>query len=660
MTGGAPRGRHALALALVAAAGIAAYLPSAGVYFLKDDLSMAIMTDGSGRFDWDGFRDQLLWPTARTWDDIWRPVPALTWAADFLLFGPDPVAFHLGNILFHALAGAAIYWLLNRWTGFRSPPAAFLGAVLFEVWPLHPEAILWSTQRTVVLGLLLGVVSLLLFDVWLHRGGRRHLVFAWTAMALATLSREHGAALPAVMAAMALVLGPPRPARRRLGIAVRVGFTGAAILAVWFGCRWLIFGRLYGGYAGWETMEAYARDLRVAERFPETVRACLVPANVHFFGTIGGGSPSRLDLLTWLHAAAAALALFTVVRHLARDRRPLALLAVALLFAVTAWLPVRQVFWVDPSLLNARSGYHLVALLVAVVPVLVVDPFHAGPTRGWRLAAAAILVLASAAVLQANLRAYDGGGRQVRGIQEALCREADRSGRETVQAVFHVPTEFEGCPTMDAYLRWVVRPPYVRRGFDAIPFVAGLEGGWPVLASRAASLGAPGLQAVREDRRPGGSLRPVAYHVASPSPPYLRPLFGGEEAARGDAPPRLVAPEDGAIVLASAPPPVFAFRAAPGPWRGLIHLETTGGVRLSFPFETGKNADVSEDGVVRCRVTDSVPAGAPAGLAWPVVPGFPNPYPVLWRVESLDAAGVSLGVSSTSRLLILEDRPPAR
>lgn len=81
--------------------------------------------------------------------DYWAPVTVLSRMLDVSLFGVDPVAHHLTNLLLHCLNVVLAFLVFHCLTGavWRS---AFVAAVL-AVHPLHVESVAWVTERKDVL-----------------------------------------------------------------------------------------------------------------------------------------------------------------------------------------------------------------------------------------------------------------------------------------------------------------------------------------------------------------------------------------------------------------------------------------------------------------------------------------------------------------------------
>lgn len=82
-----------------------------------------------------------------------RPLTTLTYLADFNLWGANPAAFHLTNIVIH-LANACLVYHLCRTCLPETPKregSSLLAALFFAVAPINSESVLWISGRTDIL-----------------------------------------------------------------------------------------------------------------------------------------------------------------------------------------------------------------------------------------------------------------------------------------------------------------------------------------------------------------------------------------------------------------------------------------------------------------------------------------------------------------------------
>lgn len=189
-----------LALAVFAVA-CAVYAQTAGYGFAYDDVK--IVQERLLFHDIHRFREILL---TRWWaNGLYRPFTALTLAANWSWGGGDPAAFHVTNVLLHALASVAVFWLGRSLLGVRG---GLVAGLLFAVHPVHVEAVANVVGRAEVLAALFAVLAALLYrvdgelaDRGEHTSWRRGLVTAGTLACtlLAMASKESAFAVPGLL-----------------------------------------------------------------------------------------------------------------------------------------------------------------------------------------------------------------------------------------------------------------------------------------------------------------------------------------------------------------------------------------------------------------------------------------------------------------------------
>lgn len=177
-----------------AALALLVYWPSLGGDWLWDDV------------DW--IRDN---ETLRSWGGLGRiwfepgaviqyyPLTYTSWWLDWHLWGLDPIALHVENVLLHA-ANAALFWALLRRMAL---PGAWLAALVFLLHPVHAESVAWMVERKNVLS---GVFYLGACHLWwrhLERPSRSALTGALGCFALALLAKTATLMLPVTLFAVA-------------------------------------------------------------------------------------------------------------------------------------------------------------------------------------------------------------------------------------------------------------------------------------------------------------------------------------------------------------------------------------------------------------------------------------------------------------------------
>ncbi len=142
----------------------------------------------------------------------YRPLFALTLAADYALWGLRPAGYHLTNLILHACNVGWLFYLLRAYR--VAPATSALAALIFAVHPVHAEAVANIVGRAELLGMFFGA---LMWRSWIQARRSPGAGGGWRALAAgaylaAILSKENMVALPA-----GLWLAETLRARRRIG-----------------------------------------------------------------------------------------------------------------------------------------------------------------------------------------------------------------------------------------------------------------------------------------------------------------------------------------------------------------------------------------------------------------------------------------------------------
>ena len=128
---------------------------------------------------------------------LWVPLTTLSFMADVSIFGMNPQAMHLENMLWHAATTALLFLALRRLTGRLWPSA--LVAALFGLHPVNVESVAWIVERKNVLCGFFFMLAL-----WAWGGWARHRrAGAWwgalAAFAAALLAKPVAVTFPCVL-----------------------------------------------------------------------------------------------------------------------------------------------------------------------------------------------------------------------------------------------------------------------------------------------------------------------------------------------------------------------------------------------------------------------------------------------------------------------------
>jgi len=130
----------------------------------------------------------------------YRPLRILSYALDREIGGHRPASYHIGNIVYHALAGSVA--LVTYGQLGLSPATALLGAALFVAHPAQTESVGYISGRRDVL---CGLFTLLAFSLYLRWRRRRRewwsLAGSVVSLVIAVLTKEVAFAFPLLVVA---------------------------------------------------------------------------------------------------------------------------------------------------------------------------------------------------------------------------------------------------------------------------------------------------------------------------------------------------------------------------------------------------------------------------------------------------------------------------
>ena len=274
----------------VFAAVVVAFLPALRFPFLNWDDQPNIVDNALLRFDAPGLTFML------TGSQLghWQPATWLTLAFDRLLWGGNPLGFHLTNVLLHALGAVLLFFLARRLklaAGKRAETAAVFAALFWALHPLRVESVAWVTERRDVLCGVLSLGAALAYIRGLDDAAWRRPAFLLTALAMT--SKVFAIVLPATWLLLDLRLaGAPRWREKLPYVPLALGVlafnlaaqsgSGAAVPLADFGVSHRLAQAFYGlAFYPWKTLlpaglsPLYERSI-LLEPFPFSVAAAAV------------------------------------------------------------------------------------------------------------------------------------------------------------------------------------------------------------------------------------------------------------------------------------------------------------------------------------------------------------------------------------------------
>jgi protein O-mannosyl-transferase len=343
---------------------------------------------------------QIQWMFTSAISGHWIPLTWLTLGADYVVWGMNPLGYHLTNVLLHALNGVLLFVLARRLLARAMPtvppPASELGALVAALaWALHPlraESVAWVTERRDLVSGAFALLGVLAYVTMTERQGadrRRWLALALAAFVAALASKSIVMGLPIV-----LLLLDVYPLRRGLR-AWKEKIPFLALTAVFAAVSLAVAARAW--------------PLTPLEARPALVRVMQAPYTAVFYAwkTIAPVGlaplyelPPRVDpwAAPYVVSAAVMLAVAATVGALAWRGRPAPLVAWAAYLVLMA--PVSGIVHIGTVVVADRYSYlstvPLAVLLGGAVTVLAVRPRSVarsalgGVLVGWLMATAAL------------------------------------------------------------------------------------------------------------------------------------------------------------------------------------------------------------------------------------------------------------------------------
>jgi Tfp pilus assembly protein PilF len=121
---------------------------------------------------------------------FYRPLFWLSLAADEKVWGLNPVAFHLTNVLLHWLSGLFLFLLLRQLS--MSSLSAALTSLLWVCLPINSEAVAWISGRPYCLAACFLLLGMLFAERYLSRPAVKYLAGYCLAAFCALFSHEEG------------------------------------------------------------------------------------------------------------------------------------------------------------------------------------------------------------------------------------------------------------------------------------------------------------------------------------------------------------------------------------------------------------------------------------------------------------------------------------
>jgi len=478
----------ATAIAVCALIGLNAicYYRSLSGYFLADDLI---------HIPWlfnvfHGHPELLLKNFVSNWmqtdgTQFYRPLISLTMAADYGIWGVNPIGYHLTNLAYQIGATIFLYLACRRMFG---AAVGFAAAALFAVSPVHAEVVSWTIARVDSVASTFYLAALWLWlraqpnlsDLIQPSSDAKESKFTPTlalsvlAFVLSLLSKEIAVTLPAAMALYCLLY--PRQGsnlKSRLTYAAKSTAVFWLVLAVYMVVRTLALGTVSGGYGG--SIGAGLATSAYQRWFGDgSFMRVFFPLNEQVF-IHGDKTRHYLKLLYEVAAVVAGIRVALLV-HTGKIRQFLTDLLFAAGWFVIVMLPAYQVFNLSTTLQGGRFiylGTAPLALLLAILicpdntPAALSKKPRSAVDNSSRLVRTAsgivvsLMIVLFAYIAYRNNEPWVQAGAGVRALKEAIEQKFENLPPETSIALLNLPQRFQGAHMIynGAMFSILVQPP---------------------------------------------------------------------------------------------------------------------------------------------------------------------------------------------------------
>ena len=402
---------------------------------------------------------------------FYRPVSTLLYGLEIAAFGGRPFGYNAVHLLVH-MANAALVWAIVRRLGPAGDEnggtlAPFAAALLFALYPLHPNAVVFSASFATLFGAAFLLASLLAYQRFRERGSPG----AWGAsialFVLALGSYEEAAVLPGLLVAYDYLV----PRARRRGTLAWGYLPFFTLLGIYLLLRRRIFGVFVGGYDEYSERLLAPQLRRTAEDLATSIHQLHLPV-------YDGWPRPWIVALSCAVLVAAPLGLWLLARRSLPSGH-----ARLWLFSWTWTLLTQAPFAFRPSVPGNGRYWYLTAAGVAMSVAFLARGVFTAARPPWRSLAPAAVALLGAVwgiLLSGYLGTYLAAGRTARTIQSELLRAGEKAAEMFVTRYPYFLQNPAQVPIAQVYHYGVwdaVHPPFVRERISVYPLppLAGAE-----------------------------------------------------------------------------------------------------------------------------------------------------------------------------------------
>ncbi len=131
----------------------------------------------------------------------YHPITILTYALEYKMFGLNPKAYHISNLLLHLLNIILVYFFVSLLC--KKRVIALVTALLFAIHPMHVESIAWISERKDLLYALFFIGALISYLFYLKKPkSYKYLILTFVLFALSLMSKSAAVIFPVALFAV--------------------------------------------------------------------------------------------------------------------------------------------------------------------------------------------------------------------------------------------------------------------------------------------------------------------------------------------------------------------------------------------------------------------------------------------------------------------------
>ena len=327
--------------------------------------------------------ENITWAFTHIHSHNWHPLTSISHMLDCQLFGVNPGAHHLVNVVLHSATALLLFLLLESITA-RVWSSAFVAAV-FAIHPLHVESVAWISERKDILSGLFFVLTLIAYARYARQPTVTRYVIMSILFALGLMSKPMLVTLPLIL--LLLDYWPLQRFEQKTPAKLFVEKIPLFILAL--GCALITLIVQSKGAIGLVRLDVLPFSWRVTNAFSATliyIRQMFWPVDL----ALGYSHPGRLPM--WKVLLAAGILAGTTAGFLAlRKRNPY--LIIGWCWYLVMLLPVIGLIQVGGQAHADRYTYLPQIGLYLAMTWVAVDLFNRTPFRAPALGGLAIVTL---------------------------------------------------------------------------------------------------------------------------------------------------------------------------------------------------------------------------------------------------------------------------